>query len=454
MGPAYTLKVTQPMCRVIAYSTPTSDSHINFEVWLPPASTWNGKFEAVGNGGFIGRITYTDLNKGFQRGYAVAGSDTGHQSDNDESWAFGHPEKIIDWSYRAVHEMAVDAKQIVQAYYGTAAKLAYWDGCSTGGKQGLTEAQRYPNDFDGVVAGAPANYITHLQLGSEYISWVALKDGSTGSGYLPPSKLPVIHKAALAACDAKDGVQDGIITDPPRCHFEPKTIQCAGADGPDCLTAGQVDTVQKIYAGAKYKDGKQVFPGFEKGSELLWGGMTTGPEPFSLGTGFLRYMVFGDPKWDFRTLDVDRDVRIADERVGKIVNAIDPNLKSFKAHGGKLILYHGWADQGIAPGNTINYYESVVAEMGGETNTTDFARLFMAPGMAHCRLGVGPDTFDVLGALEQWREHSTPPAKMIASREAKRKVEMTRPLCPFPQVPRYKGVGSTKDAANFACQAP
>jgi feruloyl esterase len=454
MGPGGSLKVSVPFCRVVAFSAPTSDSHISFEVWLPPAATWNGKFEAVGNGGFIGQITYRALATGLARGYAVAGSDTGHASGNDESWALGHPEKLVDWSYRAVHEMTVDSKQIIQAFYGAAAKLSYWDGCSTGGKQGLTEAQRYPNDFDGIVAGAPANYITHLQAGSEYISWVALKDGPGAPGYVPASKLEVVHKAALEACDARDGVRDGIITEPRRCRFAPKTIQCSGADGPDCLTAAQVKTVELIYAGAKFADGKQIFPGFELGSELGWGGMTSGPEPISIGTGFFKYMVLGDPNWDFHTFQVDRDTRLADQRLDTIVNAIDPNLKSFQAHGGKIVLYHGWADPAIAPGNTINYYNSVMATMGGKQETQEFLRLFMAPGMGHCQGGAGPNTFDSLGALEQWREHNTPPAKIIASHSTNGAIDTTRPLCLYPQAAIYKGTGSTSDAANFVCGTP
>jgi feruloyl esterase len=304
------------------------------------------------------------------------------------------------------------------------------------------------------VAGAPANYITHLQAGSEYISWVALKDGSSAPGYIPRGKLEVIHKAALAACDAKDGVRDGVITDPRRCRFAPKTTECSGADGPDCLTAPQVKTVERIYAGAKFADGKQIFPGFEVGSEQGWGGMTSGPEPFSIGTGFFKYMVFGDPNWDFRTLNIDRDTRLADQRLGKVVNAIDPNLKSFKEHGGKLIMYHGWADPAIAPENTINYYKSVITAMGGVEKTQDFLRLFMAPGMGHCQGGAGPDTFDAVGALEQWREHDTPPAKIIASHATDGSVDVTRPLCPYPQAAIYKGTGSTNDAANFVCGTP
>ncbi|HTR47486.1 MAG TPA: tannase/feruloyl esterase family alpha/beta hydrolase [Verrucomicrobiae bacterium] len=454
IAPAGNLNIAVPLCRVVAVSTPTDDSRINFEVWLPAAPRWNGKFEAVGNGGFIGQITYTALAAAINRGYATASTDTGHAGGNDESWALGHPEKLVDWSYRAVHEMTVDSKLIIQAYYGKPAKLAYWNGCSTGGKQGLTEAQRYPTDYDGIVAGAPANYITHLQAGSIYESWVALKDGMNSPGYIPPAKYAVIHKAALDACDAKDGVLDGVIADPRRCKFDPKSIQCPGADGPGCLTAPQVKTAQLLYAGAKYHDGKPVFPGFEIGSEPGWGGMAQGPDPISIGDGFFRYMVFGDPKWDFRTLDVDRDTRTADQKLASVVNAIDPNLKLFEDHGGKMIMYHGWSDQAIAPGNSVNYYSSVVAAMGGAQKTQEFLRLFMVPGMQHCQGGPGPNVFDVLTSLEQWRENRTAPEKIVATHITSNAVDNTRPLCPYPQVAIYKGSGNTTDAVNFVCGNP
>lgn len=454
IGPAAKLSIAQPFCRVIAFAAPTSDSHIAFEVWLPATDRWNGKFEAVGNGGFIGQISYTALAGQLNRGYATASTDTGHASGNDESWALGHPEKLIDWSYRAVHETTVDSKLIVQAFYGKAAKLSYWNGCSTGGKQGLTEAQRYPNDFDGIVAGAPANFITHLQAGGTYTSWVRLKDGESSSEFIPPAKFLYLHKAVLAACDAKDGVIDGVITDPRRCHFDPKVIECHGADEPGCLTAAQVHTAQLIYAGAKYNDGKQIFPGYEPGSELLWAPPAAGPVSNTIGVGFFRFMVFGNPDWDFRTFDVDRDTRTADEKVGSIVNAIDPNLKAFEQHGGKLIMYHGWADQGIQPENSTNYYESVVATMGGQQKTEEFMRLFMVPGMAHCRGGDGPNDFDTLTALERWREDNVAPEKIIATHSTSGAIDNSRPLCPYPKAAIYKGIGDTTDAANFTCGNP
>jgi feruloyl esterase len=453
-GPGSDLHVSNSFCRVVAFSTPTSDSHINFEVWLPVTARWNGKFEAIGNGGFIGQIGYGALAAALNRGYATASTDTGHASGNDESWAMGHPEKLIDWSYRAVHEMTVDSKLIVAAFYGKPAKLAYWNGCSTGGKQGLTEAQRYPADYDGIVAGAPANYITHLQAGGVYTSWVRLKGGESAPEYIPPAKFPYLHKAVLEACDAKDGDTDGVIADPRRCKFDPKTIQCPGADAPTCLTAAQVKTIQLIYAGAKYSDGKQIFPGFEPGSELQWALPNAPPVTTSIGVGFFRFMVFDNPNWDFTTFDVDRDTRTADQKLGSIVNAIDPDLKAFQQHGGKLIMYHGWADQAIQPENSINYYDSVVAAMGGQQKAQEFLRLFMLPGMQHCQGGPGPNSFDALTALERWRENGTAPDKLMAAHSTGGVIDNSRPLCPHPQAAVYKGSGNITDAGNYTCGNP
>jgi feruloyl esterase len=460
VGPASNLTIANPFCRVVAFSTPTSDSRIAFEVWLPVTARWNGKFEAIGNGGFIGQIGYSALAAALNRGYATASTNTGHDSGNDESWALGHTEKLIDWSYRAVHEMTVDSKLIIAAFYGKPAKLAYWNGCSTGGKQGLTEAQRYPSDLDGIVAGAPANYITHLQAAGVYTSWVRLKGGESAPEFVSAAKFAYLHKAVLDACDAKDGVVDGVIADPTRCKFDPKTIQCPGPDAPSCLTAAQVKTVQQIYDGPKFSDGSPIFPGYERGSEAAWVVNVPGPSPApppvtsSIGVGFFRFMVFDNPSWDFTTFDVDRDTRTADQKLGSVVNAIDPDLKAFKQHGGKLIMYHGWADQGIEPLNSVNYYQSVVAAMGGSEQTQEFLRLFMVPGMQHCQGGPGPNTFDALTAVERWREDNIAPDKIIATHITSNNVDNTRPLCPYPQSAIYKGSGDTTDAANFTCGNP
>jgi feruloyl esterase len=456
------LKVSVPFCRVAAFAAPTSDSHISFEVWLPLAANWNGRYVGIGNPGFIGSISYAGLAREVARGSATASTDTGHSdvgatSEAPSLWAIGHPEKIADWGHRAVHETTVAAKQLLQAFYGKPQKLSFWNSCHEGGNQALTEAQKYPTDFDGIAAGDPAYYITHLQAGSLYISWANLKNGVKAPGYIPPSKLPVIHRAALDACDARDGVRDGFIEDPTRCRFDPKTIQCPGnADYASCLTAPQVETARLIYAGAKFSDGKQIYPGFDPGSELAWGMMTAGPEPLNINSGFFKMMVFGDPNWDFRTFDVDRDTRLAVSKVGTLVDFADPNLKPFQDRGGKLLLYQSWDEGAIPPRSAIDYYNKVLATMGGVNQTKDFFRLFMVPGMGMCPgFGMTNDgVFDAMDVVQKWRETNVPPDRIIASHRVAGQVDRTHPACPYPQVAVYKGTGSPYDAASFACGTP
>ncbi|MGA2511009.1 MAG: tannase/feruloyl esterase family alpha/beta hydrolase [Candidatus Acidiferrales bacterium] len=456
------LKVSVPFCRVAGFAAPTSDSHISFEVWLPVAASWNGHYVGIGNPGFIGSISYAGLSREVARGSAAASTDTGHSdvgatSEAPDKWAIGHPEKIADWGHRAVHETAVAAKQLIQAYYGKPASLSFWSSCHEGGNQALTEAQKYPTDFDGIAAGDPAYYITHLQAASEYITWVALKNGVKAPGYIPPSKYPVIHRAALDACDKLDGVRDGFIEDPTRCHFDPETIRCPGnSDYASCLTEPQVQTAKLVYAGPKFSDGKQIYPGFDPGSELGWGLMMAGPEPLSISTGFFKSIVFGNPDWDFRTFDVDRDTRLADERYGAMLNSNDPNLKPFKDHGGKLLIYQSWDEAIIPPRSMIDYYESVLAAMGGPAKTQDFVRLFMVPGMGMCPgFGMGNDgTFDAMDVVEKWRVTNVAPDRIINSHKVAGVVDRTHPACPYPQVAIYKGTGDPLDAASFTCGNP
>jgi feruloyl esterase len=439
-------------CRVAATIKPTTDSDIKIEVWMPP-SGWNGKFLAVGNGGWAGSTNYGGLAQSLQRGYATASTDTGHTGNGgDASFAFGHPEKFIDLGYRAVHLMTVQAKAIIAAFYGNGPRLSYWNGCSTGGKQGLTEAQRYPDDYNGIAEGDPASFWTHLMFGTIWPAEVNLKDPAS---HIPPSKYALINKAALDACDKLDGVQDGIIDDPRRCHFDPQVLECTGPDAPTCLTTAQVEAARKIYAGPKNpRTGKQVFPGLEPGSELGWNAEAGGPQPMSIPLTYFKYVLFKNPDWQWQTLNFDQDVALADRLDGDILNAINPNLKAFKAHGGKLLMYHGWNDNLITPIESVNYYDSVVKTMGGAAKTQDFARLFMIPGMGHCQGGPGPDVFDKVGILEQWVEQSAAPDKISASHLTHGVVDMTRPLCPYPEVARWKGSDSTNDAANFACVNP
>jgi len=436
-------------CRVTATLTPSADSDIKIEVWLP-SSGWNNDFQAIGNGGWNGTIGYGPLAEGVKRGFATAATDTGHEGGS-ASFAMGHPEKLTDFAYRAVHEMTVTGKAITKEFYGATPKYSYWNGCSTGGRQGLKEAQKFPADYDGIVAGAPANYQTHLHIWSV---WLAQEMNKTPDSYVPPEKLAVLHKAVLEACDAADGVKDGLINDPPRCHFDPKTIECKGADQPTCLNPAQVAAVQAIYMGPRDAHGKEIFPTFAPGSELGWG-LLAGKEPASVALDSFTYVVYKNPNWDWRNMNLDSDVTQIEKTYGNLIDATDPNMKAFFAHKGKLLMYHGWNDQAIAPGNSVNYYKSVVKNLGGEAKASDNIRLFMAPGMTHCAGGEGPNSFDQMTAIQQWVEQGKAPAVMVASHADRAgKVDRTRPLCPYPQVAKYKGSGSIDDAANFTCAAP
>jgi feruloyl esterase len=436
-------------CRVAATLRPSSDSEIKIEVWLPSPEVWNGKFMAVGNGGQAGEIYYHKMGLPLTLGYAVASTDTGHEGKGDDgSYALGHPEKVIDFGYRAVHEMVMKSKAIIAEYYSRSARFSYWNGCSTGGRQGIEDLQRYPSDFDGVIAGAPAiNPRSAAQ-----IMWVAQAVHKDVASFIPASKFPVIQKAVLKTCDINDGVNDGVLEDPRSCKFDPGAILCKGADGPDCLTTSQVETARKIYSPAiNPRSKEQIFPGFEPGSEKGWGFAASAQPPQLTLTG-LKNRVFKDPNWDYKTFNFDSDVALID-RESRAVNAMDPNLRPFFGHGGKLLQYHGWNDTLIAPENSVNYYTSVADTLGGANKVNDSYRLFMVPGMAHCRGGDGTDRFDVISAMEQWVEKRKAPESIIASRYADDKPDRTRPLCPYPQVAAYKGSGSTDDAASFVCKA-
>ena len=318
-------------CRVAATLTPSADSDIKIEVWLP-AADWNGKFQAVGNGGWAGTISYGALASALQEGYATASTDTGHAGAN-ASFAIGHPEKVIDFAYRAVHEMAVKSKAIIATFYGRAPRFSYWTGCSTGGRQALMEAQRYPEDFDGIIAGAPANNQTQL------CAWriaVEARILQSPASVVPPAKLVLLNRAVLAACDAIDGVTDGLLTDPHQCQFDPATLLCRGADRDDCLTAQQIEAVKMGYAPARRKTGELIYPGLVPGGETGWA-MLTGakPEPGSIDVGMFRFVAHEDPAWDWRTFDLDRDTSLIDKKAG-FIDAVNPDLSAFRARGGKL----------------------------------------------------------------------------------------------------------------------
>ena len=460
-------------CRIVAHDKPTTDSDIVIEVWMPLAG-WNGKFQGLGNGGFAGQIDYQGLGEAVGKGYAAADTDTGHAgSGYDAAWALGHPEKVIDFGYRGIHDMTGVAKLVAQQFYGRSPSHSYFAACSDGGREALMEAQRYPADYDGILAGAPANYWTALAA-TFVVDTQALTENP--ASYVPQAKIPAIAHAVLAACDNLDGVSDGILNDPRQCHFDPSSISCKdGEDSAACLTAPQATALKKIYAGLRDADGRQVFPGYLPGAEEGangWGLWITGPAPAKnllviFGVGYFSNMVYEKADWDYKTFTPESGLQVANEKTAAALNAVNPDLSAFRAHGGKLILYHGWDDPGIPALNTVNYYEEVQAKLG-RAETASFARLYMVPGMQHCFGGPGPDDFgqwlswpaddpwhNVRIALEDWVEKGVAPTTVIASKTAgdsgQGAVTMTRPLCPYPQFAHYNGSGDPNRAENFAC---
>jgi len=391
-------------------------------------------------------ISYAALADAVRAGYASASTDTGHVGGRG-TFALGHPEKLIDFAWRSEHEMTVTAKAVIAAFYGSAPSRSYWNGCSTGGRQGLKEAQKFPEDYDGIIAGAPANR-TALAL---WIAHAVLKDPAS---YIPPAKYPAIHQAAIAACDAADGLKDGLIDDPRTCAFDPAVLLCKGVEGPSCLTAAQVAAAKTIYSPAvNPRTRQQLFSSLVPGTELGWDVQAQGPEPMANLYDQYRYVVFKDPKWDWKTFDFDKDVARGDLPENLVMNATDPDMAPFFRRGGKLLMYHGWSDPNVPTPNTIKYFESVVERLGGAAEAATHVRLFLAPGMGHCGGGEGPNAFDKVGPLERWVEHGSAPDAIVASHSTNGTVDRTRPLCPYPQIAKYKGTGSIDEAANFVCAA-
>lgn len=456
-------------CRVALVLRPSSDSDIKVEVWMP-ASGWNGKFQGQGNGGFAGSIDYFAMARAIRAGYATAGTDTGHTGgDTDATWAPGHPEKVIDYGYRAIHEMTVKAKEIVISYYGSYPKHSYFCSCSNGGREALMEAQRFPGDYNGIIAGASANNWTH---NFAAFAWDALALTGTAASVIPPEKLPAIASSVLAACDGQEGVKDHLLNDPGNCQFDPAVLRCGKTASNRCLTQPQIAALRKIYAGARTSDGRQFYSGFEPGGELGPGGWEhwmlgkPGGRQLEYANSFYQNLVVGDSKWDYRKMDFDRDTKLADDRTASILNATDPNLDAFRNAGGKLIIYHGWSDGAIAPQNSIDYYNLVAARMGG---TDEFLRLYMVPGLQHCVGGAGAVTFgqlddetpdptrSIYATLERWVENGKPPGTIIATKyenDADRgsHVLFTRPLCAYPTKAMFGGSGDVNDAQNFSCR--
>jgi feruloyl esterase len=430
-------------CRITAVVTPVPESHIKIEVWLP-ADGWNGKLEIVGNGGWAGVISTPAMASALREGYATASTDTGHEGG---SGAFAvDREALVDFGYRSMHELTVAAKAMVTAFYQRPARLSYYNGCSTGGRQGMMEAQRYPDDFDAIVAGAPVYNQIHLNTSQVALQMQMLRDPAL---IVPPGKVVLLAKAVLNACDASDGVKDGIVSDPLKCAFDPAVLQCKAADGADCLTAKQVDSVKRAYAPVKTSGGQLVYPGHAYGFENGWRVPQPGAPINPLFADMPRYVAHHDANWDVTTFDLDADLAAA-VKTGGYIEASDPNLAKFKARGGKLLFYHGWADPGPAPANTIAYYESVAKALGGKQD--EWMRLFLLPGVGHCGGGVGPDQADYMAALERWRESNVAPDQIVAAKVSAGRIEMTRPICAYPKVAQYRGSGSPNDAANFVCK--
>ena len=430
-----------------------------FAIKLPTA--WNDRFEMVGNGGTAGTIGLGPMDNAVRKGFASASTDTGHDAAKEAlaSFAYVTPEnpngrrKFLDFAYLAVHETAVLAKAVIQAYYGAAPRFSYWVGCSTGGRQGLQEAQRYPEDFDGLVIGAPGLYNTGNSMRRIWIG-----QSQTGDGAIPAEKLPLLTKAIYEKCDALDGLKDGLIDDPRRCPFNPShdVKKCVGADGTDCFTAAQIDALGRIYGGPRDSKGKQLFPGEPVGSEPVWPDNLIAPNKTVLprAESQMKFAMLDPapgPSWKYTMFNFDLDPpRLA--KAAAELNARNTDLAALNKRGGKIVQYSGWADQQVNPLPGIEYYEAVSHRMG-DSATRDFYRLFMVPGMFHCNGGPGCNVADWLSAVMDWVEKGTAPAQLIGAHVESGATTRTRPLCPYPLVARYKGSGSIDEAANFNCVA-
>jgi hypothetical protein len=463
-----------PFCRVRGILSPSADSNIIFEVWLPPASAWNGRYEGIGNGGFAGSLIYPAMSNALQAGFAVSATDTGHSGSASQSrWALGHPEKIEDLGWRSIHETSLVSKAIAEAYYGKPPARSYFNGCSTGGRQGLVEAQRFPKDYDGIVVGAPANWPYLLAADLATAQYVAERP----ENWVSPAKIRNLAKAALASCHAENGVID----DPSQCHFDPSNLLCKGSSSDECLTSAELQTVREIYTGLEDAAGKSIYPGFPPGTEAVWSSAKIGPgegrvaesSTYLYPTGYFGNFVFNDPDWDFRSISpINALAKALDSQAGKAVDVAKPDLSAFQSAGGKLIQYHGWADPAIPAGSSIRYYESVAEKMGGIASIQSFYRLFLAPGMSHCGGGAGPNAVggafslpapsrdaehDVVAALEHWVEDGVPPVEITATlyrdNDANKGIAAQRPWCAYPATAHYSGQGDRLQTARYACKA-
>jgi feruloyl esterase len=441
------------LCRARLMLQPEPGSSIKVEVWLP--ETWNGKMFGFGGAGFDGGLSpggAQSLNKVVAQGYAAVQTDVGHKPvPGLEAWVHKQPEKVVDFGHRGNHLAAVVAKQVIAAYYGNPAKRSYFLGCSNGGRDALMAASRYPEDYDGIVAGAPAR--RYLEVLTQLLWYHQAVHGPGGAPTLE-TKLGLVHYAIMKKCDRLDGVNDGIMENPQRCRFDPAELQCKGGDVSTCLTKAEVAAFRKIYGGPQLSSGQQISSGLALGSEGIpnsWTAWVTTLQTAAFGQEFYRWMVFDDPKWNVEDFKLDRDYPLGRERVAPIVNVDSADLTAFARRGGKLIIYQGWDDPIIAPTDTINYYEDIRKHVG--SNADEHVRLFMVPGMGHCAGGSGASSFDMQPELEHWIEQGKAPERVIAIKPDSAE-PFSRPLCAWPKTARYDGSGSSNDAANFNCKAP
>ncbi len=446
--PAGTLNVKQPFCRVVA----VIEKEIKFELWLP--DDWNGKYQQVGNGGYTGAINYPTMGGALAKGFATASTNLGHESKNAFSadWMVGHMQRILDFGYRAHHLVSETAKRMVDAYYGKAPSYSYFVGCSSGGWQALTEIQKYPADFDGVVAGAPAHNFVRLNLRSTIVAQMSLEHPE---GNLSAAQTKLVAAAARKRCDPEDGVTDGLISAPLQCDFDPKALECkAGEPADACLTPPQVERVKALYGPIESKGGLALYPGPTIAAGLRPSASAKADAPALAAPLRNALAEFGYKKdLTLGSFDADRDIPPMEKLMNPVMSSVNPDISKFKRRGGKVVAWQGWGDPAISPYNTLHYYDTVKEKIGGDMD--DFYRIFFVPGMGHCGAGArGPDKFNVVTALENWVEKGVAPTRIESAQYKDGRLTRTRPLCMYPEVPKYKGAGSTDDAANFVCAKP
>lgn len=457
------LNAHKAFCRVSVLLQPVDGSSIRTEVWLPAAADWNGRYLAAGNGGYAGSLVMPiiGMHRAMAGGYASAGTDSGHQGVAEEAnWAHGNRVAVEDWAHRANHVTTEAAKQLIRVFYGRPAERSYFSGCSNGGREALMQAIRYPNDYDGIISGAPAAAWSETMSG--FLANV--RAVNQPDAQLSPENLQLITRTALERCDHLDGVRDGVIEHPPSCPFDPAELRCTSGNSGACLSDAQIAAVHEVQRGPRTRDGQRLITGFEvSGAGPGWQEWITGPTATQgrFGEGYFRWIVYDNPDWSRAQFDLDRDYAHANSTTGRLIDADNPDLRAFFRRGGKLLMYAGWIDPAISTQSTIDQYDAIRTRAGDAH--ADDVRLFVAAGMSHCSGGTGPNVFDAVGALDRWVATDEAPQQMIATKYNNdlfgllglpATVERTRPICAWPRRVTYNGVGPVEDAASFTCEAP